>query len=349
MNKRVISLAMLIAAVTLSYGCKCETSQTVEKPRMIITCDPELDDSNSMIRYLLHATDFQIDGLIYTSSQVHWAGDGVTTMYRPGREYTRITKNGKPLGPQLSWRWKDGERFIDEIVELYGKVYPNLIVHNPDYPTPEYLKSVTKYGNIYFDGDYSYDSEGSELIRAAILDEKPGKLYIGAWGGCSTIARALYVIDSTYKDSPEWPNVQKKVNDKVVLLLSGDQDQTYANYIKVKWPDIQQHAATNGPSLGYGASRSIPEEYRYMMEPKWMKENILDKGPLGAYYRVWGDGKFMCPGDPTDYFGYCSEDVTAEELREKEYLVWTALMPRGTWISEGDTPTYINFRERYTC
>src|SRR4051812_18630156 len=47
-----------------------ETAHTaVRKPRVVVTTDPELDDSNSLIRYLLYSTDFRTEGLVYASSQ----------------------------------------------------------------------------------------------------------------------------------------------------------------------------------------------------------------------------------------------------------------------------------------
>src|SRR4051812_1383479 len=91
------------------------------KPRIVITADPELDDSNSLIRFLLYSTDYKIEGLIYTSSQFHWTGDGKGTKVSvPGREYTRFGLN---LCPCESYRWAKDERFIDDIVENYEKVY----------------------------------------------------------------------------------------------------------------------------------------------------------------------------------------------------------------------------------
>ena len=62
----------------------------------------------------------------------HWKGDGKGTLwYVPGREYARF---GLDTCPCISWRWANNERFIDDAVEAYGKVYPNLKVHNPNYP-----------------------------------------------------------------------------------------------------------------------------------------------------------------------------------------------------------------------
>lgn len=128
---------------------------------------------------MLYSTDFNIEGLVYASSQFHWKGDGKgTKWFVEGREYTRFGLN---MDPMESWRWSEDERFIHDAVEAYEKVYPNLKIHNSAYPTPDYLNSKIKWGNIEFDGDYSKDTEGSELIKSLILDDKPGPLYITAW------------------------------------------------------------------------------------------------------------------------------------------------------------------------
>jgi len=42
---------------TSASGVKYLETPVGKKPRVIITADPELDDSNSMVRYILHATD----------------------------------------------------------------------------------------------------------------------------------------------------------------------------------------------------------------------------------------------------------------------------------------------------
>ena len=90
----------LLALLSLFASQPLLAEQPVNKPRVIVTCDPELDDLNSLIRLLLFSTDFRIEGLIYTSSQFHWKGDGKGTLwYVPGREYSR---NGLDLGPMTS-------------------------------------------------------------------------------------------------------------------------------------------------------------------------------------------------------------------------------------------------------
>src|SRR6187455_2744998 len=79
----------VIIALLLFTWAHLSLAQT--KPRIIITADPELDDSNSLIRFLLYSTDYKVEGLIYASSQFHWTGDGKgTKLSVPGREYTRF-------------------------------------------------------------------------------------------------------------------------------------------------------------------------------------------------------------------------------------------------------------------
>jgi hypothetical protein len=50
-------------------------------------------------------------------------------------------------------------------------VFANLTVHHPDYPTPEDLRSRITWGNVEFDGDYSKDTDGSNLIKSLLLDD----------------------------------------------------------------------------------------------------------------------------------------------------------------------------------
>src|SRR4029078_11817434 len=125
--------------------------------------------------------------------------------------------------------------------------------HNPNYPAPDVLKLKIRYGNIEFDGDMSKDSPGSDLIKSFMLDNKPGQLVITAWGGQSTIARALKSIQEQYENTTQWEAIKKMLSRKVVLLPSGDQDDTYAKYIKPNWPDMEYRQFAGGPNYGYGA------------------------------------------------------------------------------------------------
>jgi hypothetical protein len=330
---------LVLAVISLSLNALNAQSPNREtRPRIVVTADPELDDNNSLIRLLLNSCDLDIEGLIYASSGFHWKGDGKgTKWYVPGREYARF---GLDTCPCTSWRWAENERFIDDAVEAYEKVYVNLKVHNPRYPLPSLLKSKIRYGNIEFDGDISKNSPGSELIRSLILDDQPGRLFITAWGGQSTIARALKSIQEEYENTTQWESIKKKISRKVVLLPSGDQDDTYAKYIKPNWPDIEYRQFMAGPNYSYGAQMRAKQEDSIYLTAGWTKENVSDRGPLGAAYRVWGDGKQMVKGDRMDYFGFSS--YSNEKLRSMGYLVWMPVQEKGSWLGEGDDPTFMN-------
>jgi len=336
-NTNVFRVALIFISLFASRA-NAQQINDITKPRIVITADPELDDNNSLIRFLLYSSDVNIEGLVYTSSQFHWKGDGKgTKWFVPGREYARF---GLDTCPCESWRWAKEERFIHDIVDAYTKVYPNLKVHNPEYPSPDYLKSKIRYGNIEFDGDISKNTPGSDLIKSLILDNKPGKLFITAWGGQSTIARALKSIQEEYEYTTQWDAIKEKISRKVVLLPSGDQDNTYPKYIKPNWPDIEYRQFQGGPNYGYGAQlRAKPEDAVYLTST-WMKENVTDRGPLGTLYRVWGDGKQMVKGDKMDYFGL--PGYTDDELRKMGYVVWMPVQEKGSWLGEGDNGTFMN-------
>lgn len=305
------------------------------KPRVVITADPELDDNNTIIRAILYSSDFQIEGLVYTSSAFHWKGDGKgTTQYMPGSEYARLG-----LCPCTSWRWAPDEHFIDNIVDAYAKVYPNLKVHNPNYPSPAELKSKIKWGNVDFEGDYSKDTSGSNLIKSLLLDDQPGPLYVTAQGGQSTIARALKSIHDEYANTPRWEAIRDKVSMKLIVIPSGDQDGTYARYIQPNWPEVTERQLST-MDFGYFVRAGLTPQNRVYVSASWTRENISSRGPLGALYRVWGDGKQMVKGDRTDFFGLSG--YTADQLKKLGYMVWMPPQEKGSFIGEGDTPTFLN-------
>ena len=69
MNKlKCLFLSGLMAVMPVCMSGQQTPGEKSSKPRVIITCDPELDDLNSLIRFLLFSTDFRVEGLIYASS-----------------------------------------------------------------------------------------------------------------------------------------------------------------------------------------------------------------------------------------------------------------------------------------
>lgn len=305
------------------------------KLRTIILHDPELDDMNTVLRYLLYSNMFETEGIIYASSQFHWKGDGRGTLFEGTSEHSRYG-----IGPIASWRWDEGSNFMHEAVEAYAQAYPNLSVHAEGYPHPDALRACLLDGNVAFPGDMSADSPGSIRIRGCILDDKPGKLYLLTGAGHSTIGRALKSISEKYGEGREWTQIRRKIAQKVVIQSFGDQDGVYADYIAKEWPDIEfREVATM--IWGYFARKVVQPEDMHMLSAAWTKEHVSSVGPLGGLYLTWGDGRQMHRNDIADYFGFSG--VTVDQLKALGYIPWCGepLEP-GAWISEGDTSMYMN-------
>ncbi len=310
-----------------------------KKPRVVITADPELDDHNSMIRYVLMSDGYTTEGLVYASSQFHWSGDGTgRTLDVRNREYNR---SGLRLCPCASWRWNPNERFIDDILDIYERAYPNLRVHSSSYPAPAELRSKVTWGNVQFDGEMARDTDGSNLVKALLLDDTDEPIYLHAGGGLSTIARALLSIEDQHKGTPQWPAIRAKVIGKAVIHPSGDQDNTGATYIRPTWPEIR-YGTGGGASapLGYGAQARAAASDRLYYSSVWMQAHISSKGEFGRSQRVWGDGRQMVKGDRFDYFGESGK--TSDELRAEGFIVWTPPREKGEFIGEGDTGTFLS-------
>lgn len=307
------------AGVTAAQG-QADKGARDGHPRTIVTTDPELDDLNSMLRMLLYSNELDLEGLVYSASQHHYSGD--------------------PALGIAPHRWPDPSSVfhIDEAVNQYESAYPNLVVHDSSYPTPDHLRSLIRWGNVKNVGDMSEDTPGSELIKQTLLDDEPGPVFLQAWGGPNTIARALKSIQDEYQGTAEWEAIHAKVSAKAIITSWGQQDTTFRDYIRPNWPEIE-HREVSTNIWGYGARSSAPPEWQVYLSPEWTQENVSSVGPIGSSYRVWGDGKQMAAGfDDEDYFGLSG--YTADELRAMGYQVWTPPQPKGAWISEGDSSNF---------
>lgn len=312
--------AAVHAEVQTSPAGQSDKGVAKEYPRTIVTTDPELDDLNSMLRMLLYSNELGIEGLVYSASQHHYEGD--------------------PEAGIAPWRWPEPDSVfhIDEAVNRYEEVYSNLRVHDSDYPTPEHLRSLIRWGNVKNVGDMSEDTPGSDLIKQTLLDDRPGPVFLQAWGGPNTIARALKSIQDEYHGTAEWDAIYEKVSEKAIITSWGQQDTTFRDYIRPNWPQIE-HREVSTSIWGYGARGSVLPEWEKYLSPEWTKANVSDVGPIGESYRVWGDGKQMAAGfDEADYFGLSG--YTADELRAMGFRVWTPPQSKGAWISEGDSSNF---------
>ena len=64
------SLLLLLACVLGGFF----TLAASDKPRVLVTTDGEIDDECSLVRFLLYANEWDIEGIITSNSQYHWQG-----------------------------------------------------------------------------------------------------------------------------------------------------------------------------------------------------------------------------------------------------------------------------------
>ena len=169
-------------------------ASAVEKPRVFVLTDieNEPDDAMSMVRFLTYANQFDVEGLVATTS-VHQ------------RNQT------------AAWR-------IREIVEAYGKVRDNLELHEPGYPEAGYLLSVIREGRPTYGMDAvgeGMDSPGSELLIAAADRDDPRALWVPVWGGPNVLAQSLWKVRATRS-----PGEVEKFASKLRVYTISDQDDS---------------------------------------------------------------------------------------------------------------------------
>lgn len=288
------------------------------RPRTIATTDGEVDDLNSLIHLMLYTNEIDLVGIVQTSAQHHWQGS-------PDAPY----EAGK-----VPYRWV-GIQWKYDVLNGYEEVYSNLIQHADGYPTPNYLRSITKEGNLGYRGDMSGPTEGSTLIRNAILDNDERTLYIQAWGGFNTIAMALKQIEDEYRGTPEWSAIYEKVTTKAVLSVCGFQDSTYDEYTKLVWPDLTVVNAAANAAYGYGTKNQGSNEMKRTVSGPWMYQNIESgHGALLDHYVTWGDGTYLEGEMPGAQFG------TNDDLLSPYRGWWGGPYERYDFLSEGDSPTY---------
>ena len=322
MSKILKSLAagfMVASCVGCSNTSTSNSKLTVvpeeDRPRAIITTDVECDDMNSLIHLSLYFNEVDLDGVVYSASKYHFNGDGehtlgqVTPNYLCEGEAVYTTKTGgaqpDPEATNLTSYRDIPTNWIENLWDVeYRDAYEHLSTNDANYPTPDYLLGITKKGNIAFEGDVREDTEGSDLIKNAILDDDQRKLYLYSWGGFNTIARALLSIAAEYQDTDQWAQIQEKVANKIVISGNG-QDNSYTdNNIAGLFPGLQLMSTTNYYGVYFAPLLAgpftledmrpmfgTPVDANYTFQSDWLKENIeFDHGSLMEKYNLMGDG-----------------------------------------------------------
>src|SRR4051794_1701944 len=226
-----------------------DPAQDEGRHRLVVLTDmgADNDDSQSLVRLLLYSNEIDIEGLIATTSTF--------MMDRTNR-------------------W-----LIDSTLKAYSRVRPNLLKHDPRYPTAEHLSSITKSGiPEYGLGGVGpgKDSEGSRLLIAALKKNDPRPLWISIWGGANTLAQALWKLSSTEKTE-----ALKSLVSKLRVYAIGDQDDS-GFWLRREFPTLFWITPTG---FNTGINSIEPGSNPELISPAWLAKNIQQgHGPLGVVY-----------------------------------------------------------------
>jgi hypothetical protein len=235
----------------------------VTRPRVLVMTDiaNEPDDQMSLVRFLVYSNQFDVEGLVATTST--WMKNRV----RPD--------------------------VIHTLVDAYERVRPQLLGHQAGFPPADALRAVVAPGQAGYGLEATGPgkvSPGAALILRAAGRTDPRPLWVLAWGGTNTLAQALQHARST-RPAVE---VDALVSRLRVYAIS-DQDDTGA-WLRREFPGLhyiampstddgeEYYLATWTGISGDRFYRNAPGADFTTFSDAWVDANIRARGPLGALY-----------------------------------------------------------------
>lgn len=208
------------------------------------------DDVQSMVRFLLYANEFDVEGLVASAG----------TLANIARKQN-----------------------ILDMLDLYGKVDDTLRRHDPRFPTARELKSVTWEG---LSGTYGKpagevfgpgkETEASTAIIKQVDRPDPRPIWFCVWGGPADLAQALWTVKET-RTSAELARFVSKLR----VYLIGKQDGS-AQWLLDTFPDMFIILSErNYMGMFWDARGADPK----LADLAWLDANIRNgRGPLAAAY-----------------------------------------------------------------
>jgi len=251
------------------------------KPRLIVLTDlsNEPDDEESFVRLLVYSDQFDLEGLIATTS-------------------TWLRRNPR-------------EDLIRRDLAAYAQVRPNLVKHAAAFPPVERLLAVTRTGQTNFGMaavGQGKSTGGSQRIIEAVdrPDDRP--LWVSVWGGPNTLAQALWDVRATRS-----PAEVDRFIAKLRVYAISDQDDSgawirreFSNLFYIVTPSnpatsLEYYRATwTGISGGRGDQTAAGYHFDLVDNP-WLETNVIrNHGPLGALYPRL---QYIMEGDTPSFLG----------------------------------------------
>jgi hypothetical protein len=195
----VLIAGLVIAGAIASPAMAAEPA--APKLRLIVETDAggDPDDEQSLVRFLLYASEWDIEGILCTRPQ---------------------TLRGENLNPEAT-----GLGIVQRLLAAYAEVFPQLRQH-ADFPTPEFLRERTVAG-------YDDTDDGVRLIIDAVDRDDPRPVWFSNWGTndgtTSSLERALDRVRRE-RDADGYARFKNKIR-----LCSDDRFGAHTTEIQPPW------------------------------------------------------------------------------------------------------------------
>jgi hypothetical protein len=321
-----LTVALVVCSATLAAqspssldAISTRVDPYVEKSRVVVMTDiaNEPDDQMSMVRFLVYANQYDVEGLIASTST--WMRNKV----RPD--------------------------VIHTLLDAYAQVQPNLSKHEKGFPTADALRAVVASGQPGFGMaavGAGKASAGGDLILKAAEKPDPRPLWVLAWGGANTLAQALLQARET-----RTPQQLDAIVSKLRVYAISDQDDA-GPWIRKEFPSLHYIAMPSTPDgdqyylatwTGISGDRfykNAPGADFTTFADAWITEHIRSKGPLGKLY------PFPCcihEGDTPAFLGLINNGLAS--FMSPTYGGWSGRYvwrqfygePHPSWTQGGDS------------
>lgn len=280
--KQRLVFGLIFASGMRAIAAEVANPQWVEEPRprlfVLTDISNEPDDEESMVRLMVYSNEFDIEGLVATTS-------------------TWLRKNTR-------------EDLIRRQIEALAQVRDNLLKHATGYPTKEQLLTVTKTGQTEYGmaavGDGKTTGGSRQILAMADKpDDRP--LWVTAWGGANTLAQALF--DARRERS----EVElKTLIARLRVYTISDQDDS-GSWLRREFPDlfyIVSPSTTDWMEYWRATWTGISGDRHYkngpmhkfeLVDNPWLETNVIrNHGPLGALYPRLA---YIMEGDTPSFLG----------------------------------------------
>jgi hypothetical protein len=284
---KIINYILLFALCFQNSNLFAQENPTKQRVLVLTDIENEPDDAMSMVRFMTYSNQWDIEGLLATTS-THQRNKTAT------------------------WR-------IRQIISAYGKVRNNLLLHEKGYPDTTFLHSIVKEGLPKYGMTavgQGMDSEGSEWIIKVMdkKDERP--VWIPIWGGTNCLAQALWKLKMT-----RTPEELEQITKKMRVYTISDQDDTgpwirknFPNLFYIVSPGYHErggyHYATWSGISGDKLNNFGGADFGIVDNP-WLDEHIRkNHGALGAEHP---HTEFLMEGDTPSFFNLINNGLSNPE------------------------------------